>query len=513
MKRWIALAVGALALFGAAHPVAAVSRAPANGSQPPSTTQPAPPNDPLGLAFSQQQAGQGLAVNLDAGANGQHDLVIANRTNDLRLSVRLTASDATGALDVGTASWIAFGADVVQIDPNGSKTVPVTIAVPHDTQPGQELAHVVATIDSAVLASDSTPRTLSLHKVLPVSITVNGAPTAQIAITDVKRVDKGSTHQLGVVMRNFGDQGATVSGTVRVAGAKPQSHTFNAQLAPRRDTTLLIPWDAPSKDVASDVQVEASYGGGDSVSWAAQVGGPPPVAVALPTDSSETPTSADTTNTVATQAGDGSSDSSTTAAASGPWWKKDAVPGVIVLAIVLAAVWFFFEMRSSKKRRDEMPAQMPFFVMPGMIPPMYGPPAPMSNDATVELAKQLVALSEVIVRMATGEQTTSPAPSSVPQDRARARSPEADPPPASVAPSAHVTAQSASFAPTWNAWTETEPQARVFDPPPPEPAPDLEPEPVAVPDPRETAMQRLVALDRERRRLHQWMDASEESEA
>ena len=113
----------------------------------------------------------------------------------------------------------------------------------------------------------------------------------------------------------------------------------------------------------------------------------------------------------------------------------------------------------------------------------------MSNDATVELAKQLVALSEVIVRLATGEPDGEPLP--VAPDRARARSPEADPPPASAAPGAHV---SEPVAPTWSAQTEGHR-------PPPAPEPDA----------RDALMQRLLALDRERRRLHLWMDAGDEA--
>ena len=493
MKRWIALAVGALAMLCAARPVAAYTRAPANGSQPPSTTQAAPPNDALGVAFPEHQSGPGLSVTLDAGASEQHDLVISNRTRDLRLTVKVLASDASGALSTGTAAWISFGSDVVQIDPASAVTVPITITVPHDTQPGQQLAHVTATIDSAVLASDGSPRSLSLNKTLPVAITVNGTPTAQVSNSNVTRIDKGSKHQLGIVMRNFGDQGARVAGTIVVSGSNPQSLPFNAELAPRRDTTLLIPWSPPPKDVAADVNVQAGYDGGNTASWSASVGGTPTPMATLPGGGAPTPTTISTSDTVATAPGDATSGSSgPNASASDPWWKKNAVPGGIVLAIVLAALWFFFEMRSSKKRRDEMPAQMPFFVMPGMMPPQYGPPAPMSSDATVELAKQLVALSEVIVRLTTGGSDALPIEVPVPEDRARARSPEADPPPASAAPGAHVSEPVVS--------TETAPVEEELRPPP-------EPEP----DARDALMQRLLALDRERRRLHHWMDASEEA--
>jgi hypothetical protein len=40
---------------------------------------------------------------------------------------------------------------------------------------------------------------------------------------------------------------------------------------------------------------------------------------------------------------------------------------------------------------------------------------------------------------------------------------------------------------------------------------ELRPPPEPEPDARDALMQRLLALDRERRRLHHWMDVSEEA--
>jgi hypothetical protein len=456
-------------------------------------------------------------VTLDAGASEQHDLVISNRTTNLRLSVKLSASDATGGVGTGTSAWIAFGADVVQLDPHSSRTVPVTLSIPHDTQPGQALAHVTARVESATLAADGSPRNVVSHKTLPVSMTVNGAPTAQIAIADVHRVDKDSTHQIGIVMRNFGDQGARITGRVIVAGDHPQTHGFSAELAPRRDTTLLVPWDAPSKDTATDISVSVDYGGGDTALWSSRIGGPPATVDTAPeAEVSETPTSAASTATPTT---------TDNTAAKDPWWKKAAIPGIVIVAILLAGLWFVFELRSSRRRRETMPMQPPFFVVPG------------GGDASVELAKQLVALTEVIVRLVTrdeeSQETHTP--------RARARSPDADTPPASAASGVIPTG-----GPTWNARAgPSEP-----DPPPPEgssgsvptsaalsqlleaarsappaagdesrPEPDAPAPPAlaVVPDPptpedaKAEALRRLMELDRERRRMRQWMDESEDA--
>ena len=278
----------------------------------------------------------------------QHDLVVSNRTSNLRLSVKFSATDATGGVGTGTSAWIAFGADVVQLDPHSSRTVPVTLSIPHDTQPGQALAHVTARVESATLASDGSPRNVASHKTLPISMTVNGAPTAQITIADVHRVDKDSTHQIGIVMRNFGDQGARITGRVIVAGDHPQTHGFSAELAPRRDTTLLVPWDAPSKDVATDISVSVDYGGGDTALWSSRLGGPPATVDTEPQTATadETPTSTAGTATATT-----SDNTASVGPAKDPWWKKAAIPGIVIVAILLAGLWFVFELRSSRRRR------------------------------------------------------------------------------------------------------------------------------------------------------------------
>src|SRR5690349_21093527 len=133
MKRWIALALGAgAALVLSAGPVAAK---PGTGI-PPAAPQPtapptAVPSNAIGLTFS-DQPGAGLAVSIDAGQSEEHDLVVSNHSSDLRLTVRLTATDATGVLGAGPASWISFSDDVVQLQPHAVAPVQMNIAVPHD---------------------------------------------------------------------------------------------------------------------------------------------------------------------------------------------------------------------------------------------------------------------------------------------------------------------------------------------------------------------------------------------
>jgi secretion/DNA translocation related TadE-like protein len=274
--RSIALLVGVAAVFVvAAPPVAAAPAAPGTAtstSSVPSGT--GVPSDAIGLVLA-QVAGSGLAVTLDPGGSEEHDLVVSNHTANLRLTVKLTATDATGNLGTAAASWLSFGDDSVQLDPHAATTVPMTVAVPHDTQPASALAHVTATVESAVAAADGSPVGGTATETFPVSISVRGTPTAQIAIADVHRDDQGSRHLLAIVLRNFGAQGARVSGHVRVAGDHPQTLPFAADLAASRDTTVKLPWGAPPVGTPSDIAVDLEYGTGNVASWSSRLGGAP----------------------------------------------------------------------------------------------------------------------------------------------------------------------------------------------------------------------------------------------
>ena len=502
MSRIIALLVGVAAvLVVAASPVAAAPGAP--DFSPASAGKSVPP-DAVGLTLS-QVLGSGLAVTLDGGASEEHDLVVSNHTADLRLTIKLTATDATGNLGRAAASWLAFGDDQIQLEPHVAATVPMTIAVPHDTQPGSALAHVTASVESAVAAADGSPVAGTAHAGFPVSISVRGTPTAQIAIADVHRVDQGSQHQLAVVIRNFGDQGAQVSGHVRVAGDQPQTLPFRTNLAASRDTTVNLDWHAPPDGTASDIAVDLEYNGGNVASWSSRLGG-------APTDLS-TPT-ADTTATTSPVISDASTTTASPAPAK-PWWKEPIVTVLAILALLGAGLWFVFEMRSSKRRGQWVPQPERFAPPPGWAGP---------HDESTDLAKQLVRLTEVVVQLVSVHRNEL----DVADERARARSPDdargarAGPAPPDPVPPVELFEQpevvrSESLTPSAVARPEPivvpEPIAEARDDEPEELAAVIvdapEPEPEPEPDPRAEMMERLVALDRERRRLREWMDAED----
>ena len=133
MRRSIALLVSATAVLLAASSAVAPAASASGARLTRAETAPAVPTDAVGIAPAEAPT---LALNLDAGASEEHDVVVSNRTSNLRLTVRLAATDATGASGTGAGMWLAFGTNVVELDPHASLTIPMTIAVPHDTQPG-----------------------------------------------------------------------------------------------------------------------------------------------------------------------------------------------------------------------------------------------------------------------------------------------------------------------------------------------------------------------------------------
>jgi hypothetical protein len=515
MRRLIAPLVGVAAvLCVAAQPVAAQTSAPGNA-----TTAVTVPADAVGLSLS-QVTGSGLAVTLDPGASEEHDLVVSNHTANLRLTVRLTATDATGNLGTAAASWLAFGDDAIQLDPHAATTVPMTIAVPHDTQPESALAHVSATVESAVSAADGSPVAGTANETFPVSIAVRGTPTAQIAIADVHRADQGSRHQLAVVLRNFGVQGAEVTGHVRVAGDTPQTLPFHANLAPSRDTTVDLDWNAPPVGTASDIAVDLEYGGGNVASWSSRLGGAA-TDLSPPSTAGPTPTSP--------VASDATTISGTATAGSGkPWWKQPIVTVLAILALLGAGLWFGFEMRASSRRRQVMPVAGRSIGPPGWIP--------AASDESIDLAKQLVRLTDVIVQLVethrdgrdiVGEQARARSPGNVsefiPEELESARAGPAPPGQPELPFTGQLeVARSASLTPGASPRPEPveEPVAEPVEEPvavaqsevveEPAAAAEVVEEPVF--DPRAEMMARLMQLDRQRRRLREWMDA-EEAEA
>jgi hypothetical protein len=512
----------------AARPVGAFPRASERPAQQASTKV---PGDAIGLSLS-QVASSGLAINLDAGQSQEHTLLISNFTADLRLSVRLTASDATGVLGAGPAAWVAFADEVVQLEPHAATSIAMTVAVPNATQPGPALVHIAAAVETAVAAADGAPRTGTARVSLPVSLVVKGAATAQIAIVDVSRVDRDAEQQLAVVLRNFSNEPVKVDGSVRVGSDYPQTLALKADLPAARDTTVKLDWKkVPKRGAPLEITIDLSYGNDDTAQWSSVLGAPPTTFTAADpgaaTNASTTVPATDKLDDINNVAADRAG------TVPKPWWKSGGMPMLIGLGVLLAAGWFFFEWKRSRKREEMLP---PYGISPGMVVSAPG------SDAAAELAKQLVRLTEIIVDLTTNrdgarletrvrgpDPPADPSPTAVPtngggHESALARAgptveDRGPPEPAGDIPAASPDAlterdlSSASVTPGIPARPDTEMLRALLavataaeSEPEPESESGPEPETEPEPDPRDGLLERLRELDRGRRELRQWMD-------
>jgi hypothetical protein len=513
LMRKLALTVGVVAMLVvvAARPVGAFPRA----SERPAQASTTVPGDAIGLSLS-QVASSGLAINLDAGQSQEHKLLISNFTADLRLSVRLTASDATGVLGAGPAAWVAFADEVVQLEPHAATSIAMTVAVPNATQPGPALVHIAAAVETAVAAADGAPRTGTARVSLPVSLVVKGAATAQIAIVDVNRVDRDAEQKLAVVLRNFSNETVKVDGSVRVGSDHPQTLPLKADLPPARDTTVKLDWKkVPKRGAPLEIVIDLSYGNDDTAQWSSVLGAPPTTIMAGDPGAATNASTTVPENDKLDDINDVAADLAGTPAK--PWWKSGGMPLLIGLGVLLAGGWFFFEWKRSRKREEMLP---PYGIYPGMVVSAPG------SDATGELAKQLVRLTEIIVDLTTnrdgarletrvrGPDPTAARAGPTVEDRGPPE-PAGDIPAASPDALAERDLSSASVTPGLPARPDTETLrallaiAAAAEPQPEpeaEPEPETEPDVAAEPDARDGLLERLRELDRGRRELRQWMD-------
>jgi hypothetical protein len=228
-----------------------------------------------------------------------------------------------------------------------------------------------------------------------------------------------------------------------------------------------------------------------------------------------------------------------------PWWKQPWALVLAAVAVLGAVSWFGFEIRAARRRRgSSVPGAARSGAPAGWIPPPI--------DDSVDLAKHLVRLTEVLVQLVAVHREGW----EVSDDRVRARSPGARAPtsdrddlqPSRAGPVPPDGGESAQplFSRNEAIASPRSPSPTAGDPARAQPGPadaiearflddgdDEEPEAdgaavaaeravsgdnavsdassnATVPaDASSTLIQRLIELDRERRRLREWMDAED----
>jgi hypothetical protein len=404
LRTFPAIVVGALALVSTTAPEPAIAAGPATPGPPVAAAKhnAAPSNTQTGgllevTAGDARTSGGAprVDVTVDPGASTSGSFVVVNRSADLVLTVGFSAVDAT-ALPGGTfryasstppgspATWLTLSDVVATVQPGARLPVSLTITPPANTAPGTVIAGVVVDVHDAVRAADQSAVHADATVTVPVSITVKGAPTAVVSITDVRVVDTQGRTDLAITFQNGGATPNTMAGRVQARGPRPDTETFSASVPPLRQTTVQVPFAMAANATAVPISVVATDTGGDQATWTGTVG------------AADTPT-------VSSARTKGPSVAPVRRTPTGIGADVLARLGVILIVCVFAAaaVWFGAELRRNRRARRAR-------TRPVLIPAASGTSAvadtavavPISaNDPMGAVAAQLGALVDAIDRL------------------------------------------------------------------------------------------------------------------
>ncbi len=337
-----------------------------------------------------------VVVALDPGASASRSFVVTNRSADLVLTVRLSAVDAAaasgGALKYAAspsagspATWLTLSDVVATLEPRSKLPVSLTVTPPANAAPGDDLAGVVAQVDSAVRASDQAAVDANATATLPVAITVLGAPTALVSITGARLVAAGRGDDLEITFENSGATSNTMTARVDVRGSNAQPPIIRASVAPLIQTTVRVPFAMPPGVQTVPISVVATDADGDQATWSGSVG----LADTLTAVASNRPRSVP------------HRPAATVASRSASFPRLVLI--LVALGFVAAAVWFAAELRRNRAARRAIRvgtrtavAQPAATVADGVPTPPAGAVDPMGAVAT-----QLGALVDAIDRLAT----------------------------------------------------------------------------------------------------------------
>ena len=179
---------------------------------------------------------------------------------------------AKNASTDGPATWLSLSDVVTTLEPGVHAQVSLTVTPPANAIPGTMTAGLVARVDHAASAADNTTVDDRSAVSVPISIKVNGAPTALVSIASVHAVNDHGHEYLDITFQNSGATPNTMSGQVRVAGAHPQSTPVHATIASLTHTNLRVPFTMPNGAKTVPVSVSTTDARGDEATWGGNVG-------------------------------------------------------------------------------------------------------------------------------------------------------------------------------------------------------------------------------------------------
>jgi len=323
-------------------------------------------------------------------------LVVANETDDRRLTIRIVPVDgargsdgvtySSEATEQGSGSWLAPTVGVVNVEPGTFAEVPFTVEVPPDAAPGDSADAALRVFVESAADLNGAPAPFddiaTLH--VPVTIAVPGAPEPRLAVTSVVAAEKGGSPHLAVTVRNAGSVVTEASGTVKAPGGQ-LSRDMHVRVEPRKEKTILVEWEAIDIVHGAEVAVELEYGTGDIATWVGVVPADP---------ENETVPPASTEADGETEPAPANAAPGAVAPASGNDSGAGTLIGIAILVMLVgAAVWFVVELVGGRK-----PASVP--IDPAAFPNLRVTMDPRHTDVLDALVTQVGALGGAIGTLA-----------------------------------------------------------------------------------------------------------------
>jgi hypothetical protein len=305
MKGWIravpAIVVGVVAVtFTATPPLGAVASTPTTArvaKHAPAKVAPPAPRRPAKTAGGAAGLLQvipvgtgatsgrppGIAVAIDPGASAVRSFDVVNRSRGLVLTVGLAAVDATAVRGGGVryassasagspATWLALSDVVATLEPGAKLRVSLTVTPPSNAAPGTVIAGLVARVNGAVRATDQSSVKANASVTTPVTIRLQGAPTALVSITGARGIQVDGRGFLEITFQNAGATANSMTGHVVARGPTARTVVVRAAVAPLTQTTVRVPFAIPAGGQAVPVSIVTTDGAGDQATWSGSVG-------------------------------------------------------------------------------------------------------------------------------------------------------------------------------------------------------------------------------------------------
>ena len=206
-----------------------------------------------------------LSYVADPGAVLEDAVTLYNLSN-VPLVFRIYATDAVasadggiellGANDVptGAGTWVDFGAEQISLDAKTQVTIPITVAIPENTPPGDYVAGLLASNAAISTGDDGQVITLDRRTGTRMIVRVNGPLNPELRIENLETDYDGTLNPLdgsATVSYTIENRGNTLAGATVIASVagpfglgKQEAEPIELpELLPGQSTTIVAEFD------------------------------------------------------------------------------------------------------------------------------------------------------------------------------------------------------------------------------------------------------------------------------